>query len=68
VKDNSIGIEAEYLDRVCDMFFRGSEHSKEMAWAYTSLKAVEKLQGTLLIESTLESGTTVRIWFPPRLK
>jgi signal transduction histidine kinase len=35
---------------------------------YIVKKAVEKLQGHLVIESIFEVGTTVRIWFPHRLK
>lgn len=68
VKDNGIGIEDEYKDRVFDMFFRGSEYSKGNGLGlYIVKKAVEKLQGMLFIESTYQVGTTVRIWFPHRL-
>jgi signal transduction histidine kinase len=68
VWDNGIGIEEEYIDRVFDMFFRGSQHSKGNGLGlYIVKKAVEKLQGHLSIESTFGVETKIKIWLPLQL-
>ncbi|MFN8887379.1 MAG: tetratricopeptide repeat protein [Cyclobacteriaceae bacterium] len=65
VKDNGIGIEKEYHDRVFDMFFRGSEQSKGNGLGlYIVKKAIEKLSGHLTFESTPGVGTTFMVWLP----
>ncbi len=67
VKDNGIGIEKEYQDRVFDMFFRGSEQSKGNGLGlYIVKKAIEKLGGQLSFESTPTVGTTFAVWIPNR--
>lgn len=65
IKDNGIGIEKEYQDRIFDMFFRGSEHSKGNGLGlYIVKKAVEKLNGRITFESTPAVGTTFVVWIP----
>ncbi len=65
IKDNGIGIELEYQDRVFDMFFRGSEHSKGNGLGlYIVKKAVEKLGGQLTFESVYDVGSTFTVWIP----
>ncbi|NOS91674.1 MAG: tetratricopeptide repeat protein [Cyclobacteriaceae bacterium] len=65
IKDNGIGIEKEYQDRVFDMFFRGSEQSKGNGLGlYIVKKAVEKLGGQLSFESLPAIGSTFTIWIP----
>lgn len=65
IRDNGIGIEKEYQDRIFDMFFRGSEHSKGNGLGlYIVKKAVEKLNGRITFESTPAVGTTFAVWIP----
>ena len=63
--DNGIGIDTEYLKRVFDMFFRASQ-TKDGAGLglYIVQEAVEKLQGTISIQSKLREGTTFIIDIP----
>lgn len=68
VGDNGIGIQTEYVNRVTEMFFRGSEQSKGNGLGlYVVSKATTKLLGHLTIESTFQVGTTIRCWFPLNL-
>ncbi len=68
VRDNGIGIEDIYKDRVFEMFFRGSQHSKGNGLGlYIVKKAVEKLKGKVIFNSTYLKGTTVAIWLPFQL-
>jgi signal transduction histidine kinase len=65
VKDNGIGIEKIYIDKVFEMFFRGSELSKGNGLGlYIVKKAVEKLKGNIKIDSTTNQGTTFLVWIP----
>lgn len=65
VRDNGIGIEEIYSDRVFEMFFRGSEHSKGNGLGlYIVKKAVEKMNGTVTFSSHYGEGTTVTVRFP----
>jgi len=65
ISDNGIGIEENYLENVTDMYFRSSEKSRGNGLGlYIVKKAVEKLNGRLQIESSLNNGTKVKIWLP----
>ncbi|MBI3219541.1 MAG: tetratricopeptide repeat protein [Bacteroidetes bacterium] len=65
VKDNGIGIEKEYQDRIFDMFFRGSEQSKGNGLGlYIVKKAIDKLGGQLTFESYPAVGSTFTVWIP----
>ncbi len=65
ISDNGIGIGQNYLENVTDMYFRSSEKSKGNGLGlYIVKKAVVKLKGQLLIESTPNKGTLVKIWLP----
>jgi len=52
-RDNGIGIPEELQDRIFDMFFRATERSD-----------VEKLNGTITVESAYAEGTTFNIEIP----
>ncbi len=68
VRDNGIGIEEIYSDRVFEMFFRGSEHSKGNGLGlYIVKKAVEKMRGNISFKSIHSQETTVTVWLPLRL-
>lgn len=65
VKDNGQGVEEEYQERLFDMFFRGNEQSKGNGLGlYIVKKAVEKMKGQVVLESTYRIGTQVTIWLP----
>ncbi len=65
VRDNGEGIRPEYLDKVFEMYFRASEKSKGNGLGlYIVKKSVEKLNGTVHLESTHHHGTTIRVVLP----
>jgi signal transduction histidine kinase len=67
VRDKGIGIPRHDLERILEPFFR-SENALQYPGSGLGLtvahKALEKLNGTLEIESTEGIGTTVNIWLP----
>jgi signal transduction histidine kinase len=65
ITDNGIGIEEKYLPRIFDMFFRASEQSQGSGLGmYIVKQTVEKLGGTIRLESTFGEGTTVTLRIP----
>jgi len=64
-QDNGIGIEREYLTHIFDMFYRASEQSQGSGLGlYIVKNAIEKLGGTVTVESILGTGTMYRISLP----
>jgi signal transduction histidine kinase len=64
-QDNGIGIAEEYLEKVFDMFFRGTEKNKGAGLGlYIVKEAVEKLKGKIDIKSRLGQGTTFTLELP----
>lgn len=64
-EDNGIGIAKKYLNNVFDMFFRATEKSDGSGLGmYIVKQAVDKLNGTVTIDSKLKVGTTVTIKIP----
>jgi len=65
VSDNGVGIKAELVEKVFDMFFRASDQTEGTGLGlYLTKIGVEKLNGTILMSSEEKSGTTVRIFIP----
>jgi signal transduction histidine kinase len=65
VSDNGIGIDEDKIPHVMEMFFRGTEASDGSGIGlYIVQKAVEKIEGTLEIESKVNKGTQFKIWLP----
>lgn len=64
-EDNGIGIDQRHVSKVFDMFFRAT-HKNDGAGLglYIVKEAVEKLNGTIQIDSTLGEGTTFTIEIP----
>jgi signal transduction histidine kinase len=63
--DNGIGIGQEYLDKVFKMFFRASPESKGSGLGLYIVKSViEKLQGSIRVQSELGVGTTFLVRIP----
>lgn len=63
--DNGIGIAKKYLNSVFDMFFRATEKSEGSGLGmYIVKQAIDKLNGTVTIESKLNTGTRIEIELP----
>ncbi|HEY3402860.1 MAG TPA: PAS domain-containing sensor histidine kinase [Ohtaekwangia sp.] len=63
--DNGIGIADEYLDSVFKMFFRANADSKGSGLGLYIVKGVvEKLNGTISIQSAIGVGTTFTLEIP----
>jgi signal transduction histidine kinase len=64
-EDNGIGIEDRYLDKVFDMFFRGTEKNKGAGLGlYIVKEAIDKLRGKISIQSNVGEGTVFAIELP----
>ena len=69
VKDNGFGIEAKYLDKIFEKFYR-VKNSKTRFVTGTGLGLpivkglVDDLNGTIKVESTPDTGTTFTVLFP----
>lgn len=65
VIDNGAGIQEEYLPKIFDMFFRGSEMSKGNGLGlYVVKKALERLNGDVKIHSKIDQFTIFQMNFP----
>lgn len=68
VRDNGIGIHSDYIDNVFNMFYRATERSQGAGLGlYIVKEMVEKLSGTISINSELGHGTTITISIPNKL-
>lgn len=64
-RDNGVGIAAEYVPRIFEMFFRATERSEGAGLGlYIVKETVEKLHGTISVESVPGEGTTFRVIIP----
>lgn len=69
VEDNGIGIPRLYIDKVCDMFFRATDRSEGSGLGlYIVKQTIDRLQGTLTIESQEREGTTIAAILPHLVK
>ncbi len=69
IKDNGIGIQAKYVDLIYNMFFRGTTQSKGSGIGlYIVKETVEKLNGTIDVNSIENKGTMFEISLPNELK
>lgn len=65
IEDNGSGIDAAVQDQVFDMYFRGNQTSKGSGLGLYIVKTgVEKLGGTIELESIPQSGTKFSIHLP----
>jgi PAS domain S-box-containing protein len=68
IEDNGIGIDAKYEDRIFDMFYRGTKKSSGSGLGlYIAKEAIEKLNGTIEMESELTKGTKFTITIPNQI-
>ncbi len=66
--DNGIGIEPEHLDKIFDMFYRASNHSKGSGLGlYIAKEAVSKLGGKIKVTSIAKEGTTFEVRLPNQI-
>jgi signal transduction histidine kinase len=64
-EDNGIGIEDKFSAKVFDMFFRATEKNKGAGLGlYIVREAVEKLKGTITMQSEVGKGTRFTIELP----
>ena len=64
-KDNGVGMKQEHLQKITNMFFRASENSDGSGLGmYIVKQAIERLQGTITIESPNERGMITSITIP----
>ncbi len=65
VSDNGIGIKEEFHDRIFDMFFRGTTDTTGTGLGLYIVKcSVDKLHGTISIESDEDTGTLFTLLLP----
>jgi signal transduction histidine kinase len=65
VEDNGEGIPKAHLDKVFNMFFRATESSKGSGLGlYILRNALDKLQGTVHVDSDLGKGTRFTVFLP----
>ena len=68
-QDNGIGIDEKHLGHIFDMFYRATEKQPGSGLGlYIVKEAVEKLKGTIEVESSLGVGTTFHIEIPNQSK
>jgi signal transduction histidine kinase len=68
IRDNGIGIHSDYVDNVFNMFYRATDRSQGAGLGlYIVKEMVEKLSGTISIESELGQGTAITITIPNKL-
>jgi PAS domain S-box-containing protein len=69
IDDNGIGIDEKNLGRIFDMFYRATKFSTGSGLGlYITKEAIEKVNGSIKIESKLTSGTQVSIRIPNDLQ
>ena len=65
IQDNGKGIAPEHLQKVCQMFYRATDDGAGSGLGlYIVKEAVDKLNGSLDIDSKVGEGTTVRLVIP----
>jgi signal transduction histidine kinase len=68
IEDNGIGIDAKYKYRIFDMFYRATKKSTGSGLGlYIAKEAIEKLNGTIEMESELTKGTKFTITIPNQI-
>ncbi len=69
LQDNGIGIGKEYLEKVFDMFYRATETSEGSGLGmYIVKQSIDKLEGSITVESKKGMGTTFIINIPNQLE
>ena len=65
IEDNGQGIDPQYQKRVFDMFFRANENSQGSGLGlYIVKETIDKLSGSIQLQSVPREGSTFTIKFP----
>jgi signal transduction histidine kinase len=65
VKDNGVGIDPMYIDKIFNMFYRAHEKSKGSGLGlYIVKETLNKINGHISVESNLGTGTTFTLSLP----
>jgi signal transduction histidine kinase len=65
IEDNGKGIAKEHLNKVCGMFYRATDDGAGSGLGlYIVKEAIDKLNGSIKIDSTEGKGTTVQLLIP----
>ncbi len=65
VKDNGIGIHEEYINNIFTMFYRATSEETGSGFGLYNVKdALNKLQGTIEVSSTINEGTIFKVTIP----
>lgn len=65
IEDNGMGIEEQYIAKIFDMFFRATPQSDGSGLGlYIVKQTVERLEGSVTVDSELGKGTTFRLLLP----
>lgn len=65
VTDNGIGIGVEHLPRIFDMFFRATNQAFGSGMGlYLVKNAIDKMGGTIRVQSSPDAGTVVQVFIP----
>lgn len=65
IADNGIGIDKQYLERIFDLFFRGSEKSSGSGLGlFIAKEALDKLKGSIKVKSELGKGSEFTATIP----
>lgn len=68
VEDNGIGIPAEHLNQIYNMFFRAtSENSGSGMGLYILNEALSKISGKIAVDSRMEAGTVFEVTVPNQI-
>lgn len=66
-QDNGMGIAGQYLPRIFEMFFRATDKAEGSGLGmYIVKQTVDKLEGTIGLDSTLGRGTRIELQMPNR--
>ncbi|MET7029116.1 PAS domain-containing sensor histidine kinase [Sediminicola luteus] len=65
IEDNGIGIGQEHIDKIFEMFYRATKLSTGSGMGmYIVKETIDRLNGTIQIDSELNKGTTFRLTIP----
>ncbi len=65
IEDNGIGIHADYLAKIFEMFFQGYEKSDGSGLGlYIVKETLDKIKGTISVDTELEKGSTFTVTLP----
>jgi signal transduction histidine kinase len=65
IEDNGIGIEADYIEKIYNMFYRATEKSEGSGLGlYIVKETIDRLKGSIIVESVIKEKTLFTIRIP----